>query len=103
MRMANGVTMPRSRTGGTNSISEAANEPMTAPVETAAMPFRVMLRNGLATNGTTAMSTAPASTTTPSTRGSGQRSAILPPSTYPSDRAIRIRPITFAQIMVDEP
>ena len=56
-RMANGVTMPSSTTGGANSTSDAANEPTTAPVESASMPRTERSRNGRATKGMAATST----------------------------------------------
>ena len=61
-RMANGVTMPSSTTGGANSASDAANEPTTAPVDSVSMPLMERSRNGRATKGIAATQTAAART-----------------------------------------
>ena len=74
-RMANGVTIPSSTTGGANSASDAANEPTTAPVEMVSMPLIERSRNGRATKGIAATHAAAASTMTASSCGEGRRSA----------------------------
>ena len=81
IRMAKGVTIPKRTTGGTNKTTEAAKEPITAPVDTESMPLMVTSKKGRSTKGIMAMTIAPASTITPSKRGLGRRSAHLPPIT----------------------
>jgi hypothetical protein len=78
--MAKGATAPRSVTGTAKRASAAKNEPTTAPTETASRPRRARSRIGRATNGVTAITSAAATTMAPSRRGSGLRSATLPPS-----------------------
>ena len=79
-RMANGVTMPSSTTGGANRASDAANEPTTAPVESVSMPLIERSRNGCATKGIMATQAAAARTMTASSCGDGCLSAMRPPS-----------------------
>ena len=79
-RMANGVTMPSSTTGGANSASEAAKDPTTDPVDSVSMPLMERSRNGRATKGIAATQAAAASTTTASSCGEGCLSATRPPS-----------------------
>ena len=79
-RMANGVTMPSSTTGGANSMSDAAKEPTTEPVESVWMPRTERSRKGRARKGTRATQTAAPRTRVASSRGDGRRSARRPPS-----------------------
>ncbi len=102
-RMANGVTMPSSTTGGANSASDAANEPTTAPVESVSMPLMERSRKGCATKGITATQAAAASTRAASSCGDGCLSAMRPPSQYPTASEARIRPMMLAHTTVDEP
>ena len=85
-RRTNGEAMPMSVTGTEKSSSVDTNDPTTTPMLTAANPCSARLRNGRATKGSTAVHTAPSTRIRPSTRGVGCRSAIRPPSQYPSDR-----------------
>ena len=68
-RMAKGVTIPSSTTGGANSASDAAKEPTTAPVEIVSMPLMEMSRNGRATKGIAATHAAAQSTIVASSCG----------------------------------
>ena len=79
-RMANGVTIPSSTTGGANSARDAANEPTTAPVDSVSMPLMERSRNGRATKGIAATHAAAASTIVARSCGDGRRSARRPPS-----------------------
>ena len=79
-RMANGVTIPSSTTGGANSASDATNEPTTAPVDSVSIPLIERSRNGRATKGIAATQTAAASTIVARSCGDGRRSARRPPS-----------------------
>ena len=79
-RMANGVTIPSSTTGGANSARDAAKDPTTAPVESVSMPWMERSRNGRATNGIRATHAAAASTIAARRVGEGWRSATRPPS-----------------------
>ena len=102
-RIANGDTIPRSTTGGAHRSSTARKLPMTAPADAVSRPSTVKSRNGLAANGMSATNTAATSTMKPSSAGSGRRSAIRPPSQYPSASAASTIPMRFAQTIVDEP
>ena len=79
-RMANGVTMPRSTTGGANNARAAMNEPTTALGESVSTPLIERSRNGRATKGTAATRTAAANTMKPRRRALGRLSAQRPPS-----------------------
>jgi len=85
-RNANGDAMPISVTGTEKSSSVDTNEPTTTPMLTAANPWSARFRNGRAMNGSTAVASEPRTRMTPSARGVGCRSAIRPPSQYPSER-----------------
>jgi hypothetical protein len=58
----------------------AKKEPTTAPTETASNPRTATSRIGLETKGRMAMKRAAARTIEPRRRGSGRRSASLPPN-----------------------
>ncbi len=79
-RRANGEAMPISVTGMEKSSRVDTKDPTTTPMLTAAKPCNARLRNGRATKGRAAVQTAPSTRISPSTRGVGCRSAILPPS-----------------------
>jgi hypothetical protein len=102
-RIANGATIPSRTTGGTNRTRTPKNDPIAAPAETRSSPSTERSSNGLATNGVTATRQAAATTTVPSALGVGRRSASRPPSQYPSDSDARIKPMTFAQTIVELP
>ena len=102
-RMANGVTIPSSTTGGANRARDAAKDPTTAPVESVSMPLMERSRNGRATKGMRATHAAAASTMPASREGDGRRSARRPPTQYPTDSEARIRPMMLAHTTVDEP
>ncbi len=79
--MANGATIPSRTTAGANSSKTAKKEPITAPAEASSRLLTLASRNGRAMKGVIATQSAAASTIKPSRRGSGRRSATLPPST----------------------
>ena len=99
-RSANGDAMPRSDTGTENRSSVEKNEPTTSPTLTAANPRSARSRKGWAMNGSAAVQSAAATSTAPSTRGVGWRSARRPPSQYPTERYTRMSPITLAHTTV---
>jgi hypothetical protein len=78
-RTANGETAPSSVTGTANRRSAAKKEPTTAPTLIVSRPCTVRSRTGRARKGSTAITSAATSTIDPSRRGSGRRSATLPP------------------------
>ena len=78
--MAKGATAPRSVIGIAKSASAAKKEPTTAPTETASSPRRATSRIGRAMKGVSATAPAAARMIQPRSRGSGRRSATLPPS-----------------------
>ncbi len=78
--MAKGATAPSSTTGGANTSTTAKKEPTAVPADTSSSPAETLSRNGRATNGVAATSTAAATTIHPSSAGSGLRSAMRPPS-----------------------
>ena len=79
-RMDQGDTIP-SRVMGTRNMSMVpTNDATNAPAERSAKAPWAASDMGVSARGSTAIDTAAAITTTPSTRGLGYRSAILPPS-----------------------
>ena len=101
--MAKGATIPSNVIGIAKSASAAKKEPTTAPTETASRPSTASSRIGRARNGVAATASAATRMIQPRSLGSGLRSAIRPPSQYPTERYRRMSPMMFAQTIVELP